>query len=89
MQALNSGRHDAVITDFVTGKNAAKEGFKVEGQQLIERSEQAIVLPQDNPNLLKRVNEALEKLREDGTLTRISMKYFGEDITKNLNNSIL
>lgn len=82
LQALNSGRHDAVITDFVTGKNAAKEGFKVEGQQLIERSEQAIVLPQDNPNLLKRVNEALEKLREDGTLTRISMKYFGEDITK-------
>lgn len=81
LQALSSGRHDAVITDFVTGKNAAKEGFKIKGQQLIERSEQAIVLPTDNPKLLKRVNEALEQLRKDGTLTRISMKYFGEDIT--------
>lgn len=82
LKALSSGRHDAVITDFVTGKNAAKEGFEIKGQQLIERSEQAIVLPQDNPQLLKRVNEALEQLQEDGTLSRISMKYFDEDITK-------
>ena len=82
LKALSGGRHDAVITDFVTGKSAAKEGFKIKGQQLINRSEQAIVLPQDNPKLLKRVNGALEQLREDGTLTRISMKYFGEDITK-------
>lgn len=82
LQALSSGRHDAVITDFVTGKNAAKEGFKIKEQQLIERSEQAIVLPQDNPKLLKRVNEALEQLRQDGTLSQISIKYFGEDITK-------
>ncbi len=82
LQALSSGRHDAVITDFVTGKNAAKEGFEIKEQQLIERSEQAIVLPQDNPKLLKRVNEALEQLQQDGTLSEISIKYFGEDITK-------
>ncbi|MFJ7970740.1 transporter substrate-binding domain-containing protein [Psychrobacillus sp. NPDC096389] len=82
LQALSSGRHDAVITDFVTGKNAAKEGFEIKEQQLIERSEQAIVLPQDNPKLLKRVNEALEQLWQDGTLSEISIKYFGEDITK-------
>ncbi len=82
LKALSSGRHDAVITDFVTGKTAEKEGFKIKGQQLINRSEQAIVLPpQDNPNLLKRVNESLEQLRENGTLTQISIKYFGEDIT--------
>jgi polar amino acid transport system substrate-binding protein len=82
LKALSIGRHDAVITDFVTGKSAAKEGFKIEGRQLIERSEQAIVLPKDNPQLLKRVNEALDSLRKDGTLTKISEKYFGEDITK-------
>jgi len=82
LQALSTGRHDAVVTDFVTGKNAANEGFDIQEQELIERSEQAIVLPQDNPNLLKRVNEALEKLREDGTLSEISMEFFGEDITK-------
>jgi polar amino acid transport system substrate-binding protein len=82
LKALDSGRHDAVITDFVTGKSSAKEGFKIKGQQLIERSEQAVVIPQDNPKLLKRVNDALENLRQDGTLSKISQKYFGEDITK-------
>jgi len=82
LKALSSGRHDAVITDFVTGKTAQKEGFKIKAGQLINRSEQAIVLPQDNPKLLKRINESLEHLREDGTLTKISIEYFGEDITK-------
>ncbi|RRN75065.1 transporter substrate-binding domain-containing protein [Peribacillus simplex] len=81
LKALSGGRHDAVITDFVTGKEATKEGFDIKGQQLIERSEQAIVLPNDNPQLLARINEALENLREDGTLAKISKKYFGEDIT--------
>ncbi|MFG3613806.1 transporter substrate-binding domain-containing protein [Rummeliibacillus stabekisii] len=82
LKALSMGRHDAVVTDFVTGKSAKKEGFKIKGQQLIERSEQAIVLPKDNPKLLKRVNEALDHLRDDGTLAKISKKYFGQDITK-------
>ncbi len=81
LKALSTGRHDAVITDFVTGKSAAKEGFDIEGRQLIERSEQAVVIPKDNPQLLLRVNEALENLRKDGTLSKISQKYFGEDIT--------
>jgi polar amino acid transport system substrate-binding protein len=82
LKALSIGRHDAVITDFVTGKSAKKEGFEIQGQQLIERSEQAIVIPKDNPLLLKRVNDALQRLRNDGTLSRISLEYFGEDITK-------
>ncbi|WP_082096914.1 transporter substrate-binding domain-containing protein [Paenibacillus wulumuqiensis] len=81
LQALSDGRHDAVITDFVTGKSAIKEGFKVKEQQLIERSEQAVVVPMDNPILLKRINEALEHMRQDGTLKRISIEYFDEDIT--------
>ncbi|MFZ7945779.1 MULTISPECIES: transporter substrate-binding domain-containing protein [Bacillaceae] len=82
LKALSIGRHDAVITDFVTGKSSQKEGFNIKGQQLIERSEQAIVVPKDNPELLKRIDNALQQLREDGTLARISNKYFGQDITK-------
>lgn len=85
LKALSEGRHDAVITDFVTGKTAIKEGYKITGRQLIERSEQAIVVAKDNPKLAKDINRALEKLRKDGTLARISKKYFGEDITKKPN----
>jgi polar amino acid transport system substrate-binding protein len=40
-----------------------------------------VVLPKDNPQLLKRINDALENLRHNGTLAKISKKYFGEDIT--------
>lgn len=87
LKALSNGRHDAVITDFVTGKTAAKEGFKIEGRQLIERSEQAIVIPKDNPKLLEEVNRALDELRKNGTLSEISMKYFGEDITQKPENN--
>ncbi|GGO01994.1 transporter substrate-binding domain-containing protein [Saccharibacillus kuerlensis] len=81
LQALADGRHDAVITDFITGRTSIQEGIEVAERQLIERSEQAVVVPMDNPVLLERINEALENLREDGTLKRISEEYFGEDIT--------
>ena len=36
----------------------------------------------DNASLKKAVNKALKELKEDGTLSQISIKYFGEDLTK-------
>ena len=36
----------------------------------------------DNESLKKAVNKALKELKEDGTLSKISIKYFGEDLTK-------
>ncbi|WP_433751286.1 transporter substrate-binding domain-containing protein [Falsibacillus pallidus] len=83
LEALSKGKNDAVITDFLTGKEAMGAGLKIKDQQLIERSEQAIAVAKDNDQLLKKINDALEKLRKDGTLKKISEKYFGEDITEN------
>ena len=82
LEALNNGRHDAVITDFVTGKEAIGAGFEIDGRKLLGRSEQAIAVAQENTELLEKVNEALDTLRENGTLKKISEKYFGEDITE-------
>lgn len=81
LESLSRGKHDAVITDFVTGKEAMGSGMKIEGRDLLGKSEQAIAIAKDNKELLKKVNDALEKLREDGTLSEISKKYIGEDIT--------
>ncbi|CAM3456971.1 transporter substrate-binding domain-containing protein [Cytobacillus oceanisediminis] len=81
LEALSKGKHDAVITDFITGKEAIGAGMEIEGKELIGRSEQAIAVAKDNEELLEKVNEALETLRENGTLTEISKKYIGEDIT--------
>jgi polar amino acid transport system substrate-binding protein len=81
LEALANGKHDVVITDFITGKEAIGNGLDLEGKQLLGRSEQAIAVAKEDEELLKKINEALEKLRNDGTLANISKKYFGEDIT--------
>jgi polar amino acid transport system substrate-binding protein len=81
LEALNNGRHDAVVTDFVTGREAIGAGMELEGRELLERSEQAIGIAKGNEKLLEAVNKALETLRENGKLKEISEKYFGEDIT--------
>ncbi|WLR46103.1 transporter substrate-binding domain-containing protein [Halobacillus litoralis] len=81
LQSLAKGRHDAVITDFLTGKEASGEGLEIEAKEMIERSEQAVAVAKENEALLEEINAALETLREDGTLAEISKEYFGEDIT--------
>lgn len=83
LEALAIGKHDAVITDFLTGKEAIGNGVEIEGKDILGLSEQAVAVAKDNEELLKKVNEALDKLREDGTLKKISEKYFKEDITTN------
>lgn len=82
LEALAAGRHDAVITDFITGRMAIQEGIDVAGRQLLGRSEQAIAIAKGNTVLLEAVNRALAALRADGTLGRISRATFGEDISR-------
>lgn len=81
LQAVAKGKHDAVITDFITGKEAIGSGLEIEGKALLGRSEQAVAVAKENEQLLKDINQALETLRKNGTLAKISKKYFGEDIT--------
>lgn len=81
LEALSKGKHDAVITDFITGKEAIGAGMKIVGKELLGRSDQAIAIAKDNKKLLEEVNKALQTLRNNGTLTKISKKYIGEDIT--------
>lgn len=40
------------------------------------------MLNKQAPQLLAKVNTAIQELRQDGTLTKLSEKYFGSDITK-------
>lgn len=81
LEALDAGRHDAVITDFITGRMAIQEGMEIVGRQLLGRSEQAIAVAKGNRALLEAIDEALATLRANGDLARISRVYFGDDIT--------
>ena len=46
-----------------------------------DESRNALTFRKDSGELVKAVDEALAELRKDGTLTEISEKYFGEDVS--------
>ncbi|MFZ7101381.1 MAG: ABC transporter substrate-binding protein [Peptococcaceae bacterium] len=84
LMELNSGVVDAVITDRVVGVNAINaEKFDIEllGNPL--RSEDiAVAIRQDDAALKEEVNQILQEMHEDGTLTDLSNKWLKADITK-------
>ena len=47
-----------------------------------EASQVAIPVPKGETALVEAVNGALKEMREDGTLSALSEKYFGMDISK-------
>jgi L-cystine transport system substrate-binding protein len=47
-----------------------------------DRSESAFPVPKWNKALVDEINKALDSMRQDGTLSKISQKWFGQDITK-------
>lgn len=48
----------------------------------MERAESAFPIPKGNPKLLEAINKAIDEMKKDGTLAKISEKYFGEDVSK-------
>lgn len=64
--------------------NVTKENRIKVVDRLEESTSYAIPLVKgkDNETLLKAINEALQTLHANGTLSEISTKYFGEDLTK-------
>ena len=45
-------------------------------------TEVAIPFRKDNPKFAQAIDKALEDLRKDGTLVKLSTKWFGSDVTK-------
>ena len=46
------------------------------------RLESGVALRKGEPELLAAINKAIDKLKADGTLAKLSEKYFGADVTK-------
>lgn len=82
---LKQGRVDATINDKLTYLDSQKTkedpNIKI-AVETTEKSESAVALRQGSDEVLKAVNTALEELRADGTLAKISTKYFGADVTQ-------
>ncbi|UVE17999.1 cystine ABC transporter substrate-binding protein [Pseudomonas sp. LS44] len=83
-QDLRVGRIDAILVDRL----AAFEMVSKTGDQLalagqaFSRQEAGVALRKGNPALLAAINQAIAKLRADGTLTQLSEKWFKADVTQ-------
>jgi L-cystine transport system substrate-binding protein len=81
---LKQERVDVTINDSLAfleyQKSTGDEDVKI-AAEIDQPSRQALVFRKDSADLQARVDEALTALRADGTLARISEKYFGEDVS--------
>ena len=81
---LQQGRVDATVNDELTfldhQKNHGDSGIEV-AATTEEEARNAFAFRTGSEDLAEAVDAALEKLRKDGTLTEISEKYFGADVS--------
>ncbi len=87
LQDAATGRVYGAITDQLVGQHQINEAgldLKPCGKRLATDT-QAPAVAKGNP-LRKDVNGALENIIADGTYAKISEKYFGEDISKQIDN---
>ena len=80
---LEAGRIDVVVIDNVTGRDfiAKRPGkFKVL-PGFISKEPFGVAFRKDDGELREKVQQTLDKMVKDGTMAKISRKWFAEDIT--------
>ena len=79
-QALEAGQVDAVIHDFAVLKYAEGRRPRLSVVQEMPTGDQyGFAFAKDSDALRAAVNDALEKLKQDGTYAKIYRKWFGAD----------
>ncbi len=82
--ALGTGKRlDAMLTNLVTANERIKHDprFKVVGKQLYSEPN-VVATEKGDPQWDARLTQVLADLKSDGTLTKISQKWIGADITQ-------
>ncbi len=83
-QDLRSGRLDAILVDRLAALDLVKKTgntMAVAGAPF-SRLESGVALRKGNDDLLNAVNQAIAAMQKDGSLTKLSEKWFGADVTK-------
>ncbi|MCM6773218.1 amino acid ABC transporter substrate-binding protein [Nocardia sp. CDC159] len=85
VQLLKQGRVDATVNDTLAVGEYTKQHGTSEIKVVTktgETSKQVLAARKDETRLIEDVDKALDQLRADGTLAKISDKYFGTDVSK-------
>lgn len=82
---VRQGRVDATVNDKLTYLDYAKatpdSGLRI-AAETTDKTQSALVFRKGSTELKAAVDKALTDLQADGTLAKISQKYFGADVTK-------
>jgi L-cystine transport system substrate-binding protein len=81
---LDVKRVDAAMNDqlfILTELKDTNYNVKAVGEPF-NKNEMAFAFRKDNEELVKKVNTVLEEMKKDGTLAKISEKYFGENVSE-------
>jgi polar amino acid transport system substrate-binding protein len=82
---LENGRIDAVVGDEITGRyymSKHPENLEAVDVAIGEVSTFGIGFAKDNKQLRDEVQKVLDEMKADGTMAKISEKWFGKDIIK-------
>lgn len=85
MMELISGRVDGCITDRLVALGAMNglkggEGLEFCGE-ILRLESMGIAIKQEDTSLLEKIDEILQEMQDDGTLSAISEKWLGGDVT--------
>ncbi|GGG77272.1 transporter substrate-binding domain-containing protein [Paenibacillus radicis (ex Gao et al. 2016)] len=87
---IQSKRVDATMsTDFALAFYPGADGqpaLKTVGEPLIQ-SDVLFVLRKDGQELSDKLDEAIKSVKEDGTLSKLSIQWLGQDFTKSLDEA--
>jgi polar amino acid transport system substrate-binding protein len=89
-QDLKTGRIEAVIVDEVVARyyvTQDKASYKVSSGKLTNEPI-AVCFKKDNTALRDKVDKVIEGFQKDGTLKKISEKWFSEDLTGNIDEKL-
>ena len=88
--ALEGGSVDCVVTDLVVGEYYVHKNTNkfVKTCDKLTNEPIAVAAKKSNQALIDKINPILEELSKDGTMTKISKKVFGKDLTQNIDTTL-
>lgn len=89
LSLIEQGRAEGTLNtreaylSYLKDKPSAKNEFKytVIPENKVATAKVAVLMAKNNPGLKKKINKALKELKQDGTMKKLSEKYFTEDIS--------
>jgi polar amino acid transport system substrate-binding protein len=80
----NGTRLDATVSAMPTVENAVKRGYPIRAltDDPAFYEPLAVAVDKGDPEFTAKVKEIFEQLKADGTMTELSVKWYGVDYTK-------